>query len=86
MIRLFPFPVRTWQKAAISGLRGQFGGRLPRAQEQAAKRLLELMIAIVATIVLFPLLAMQYRDRARLTRAGNPSSRKVGLEARRPLN
>jgi lipopolysaccharide/colanic/teichoic acid biosynthesis glycosyltransferase len=57
MIRSFPSPDRTYRKAAISGLRGEFGGRLPRAQEQAAKQLLELMIAIVATIILFPLLA-----------------------------
>ena len=57
MIRSFPSPDPTYQKAAISGLRGEFGGRLPRAQEQAAKQLLELMIAIVATIILFPLLA-----------------------------
>ena len=58
MIRSSPSPDRTYRKAAISGLRGEFGGRLPRAQEQAAKQLLELMIAIVATVILFPLLAM----------------------------
>jgi lipopolysaccharide/colanic/teichoic acid biosynthesis glycosyltransferase len=57
MIRSFLSPDRTYRKAAISGLRGEFGGRLPRAQEQAAKQLLELMIAIVAAIILFPLLA-----------------------------
>ena len=48
------------------------------------KRSLELMIVIVATIVLFPRPAIAI-ERG-LQRAGNPSSRKVGLEARRPLN
>jgi lipopolysaccharide/colanic/teichoic acid biosynthesis glycosyltransferase len=58
MIRSFPLPDRTYRKAAISGVRREFGGRLPRAQEQTAKQLLELMIAIVAAIIRFPPLAM----------------------------